>query len=936
MAPRNEGILHIFDKLISAINSTQLAVEPTDDTDLGFRMWGGKDSAGNITKWLAKDKAARVATLTVQDLASVGTGYVQSNAQGKLFTGNITGYVKQDGTTAFTAPQTGVSAGGVSTKMPIWSDVTTAIAAAADYRVKVAADDTTPEYLDVKITGGTGVTVTTVIGGGGAKSLQINAVGSQNLQSVTDIGASTNKRMTTPGIDYLSVITPNPTYLEGRTFYDATKKTLSHYTDIPEVTINNGQEVMFRVENQTGATITNGTIIAPDATTIISKASNRYKTKSRTIAVATHDIANGAEGFATKLGQVGGLDTSMYTPAQVLYLGTDGGFETTPPDDGGYSVIVAIVDVVDPTDGVVTVDITGSITTVEVTDTNGFPPDQRTNTVITVLEAALDFFIAPTNGETEFHYYERGDKFEQVGSDTIKWTDQEGEHWFYYQEGILTHLYNPSEPEKEHIILSHAFVAAFYWDATNKKIIVDVMDERHAISMSPETHLYLHLTRGAQYVSGYSLGDFNADGDGDAASAAQFSVSEGIFLDEDLKHVEDGFASTVGMPIVYNLGANADTREYSQPGFSIAGTSGVGVFYNEWTGTEWILSTVPDRDACCYHQFGFNGQTKHTISVMGQVAYGSVNAARDGASTEISNIISQLPFAEMIPVSTIVVESRTSYLNAVGGRIRTIDGENYIPWTTTELAQGTTPSSHSNLTNVQLAGAGVSQGHINDQAQTIAGDKTFSSLSQWVDATYVSIMSFGTLTLRNLAATIQNKLSVTEGVALLDTVQQTFTQLYDGILSHQDGADTVQIDMNNGEIVIDNAVSSNTPAEIAALGVEAFQTAESLTEVTSATITPQGGWGTIASEPIRITKYFTGQAVASGGISASSRTMNYNDIVATYTGVTLSRSVELSCGYYNGTAYMSSQVRIDTSGDIKWRGPTTASVSTIKINGVLD
>jgi len=39
---------------------------------------------------------------------------------------------------------------------------------------------------------------------------------------------------------------------------------------------------------------------------------------------------------------------------------------------------------------------------------------------------------------------------------------------------------------------------------------------------------------------------------------------------------------------------------------------------------------------------------------------------------------------------------------------------------------GTGVSSHDALTGVKMAGAGITSGHINDQAQTIAGVKTFS------------------------------------------------------------------------------------------------------------------------------------------------------------------------------------------------------------------
>lgn len=48
---------------ISSVSNTQFGIETAVDPVTGFRMWGGKDATGAITKWLALDKYARVTTL---------------------------------------------------------------------------------------------------------------------------------------------------------------------------------------------------------------------------------------------------------------------------------------------------------------------------------------------------------------------------------------------------------------------------------------------------------------------------------------------------------------------------------------------------------------------------------------------------------------------------------------------------------------------------------------------------------------------------------------------------------------------------------------------------------------------------------------------------------------------------------------------------------
>lgn len=69
MATTDAKIFRIND-YIANINAAQIAVEPANDADLGYRMYGGKDAAGNVQKWLAKDKPIRA-----ESLGLIGTDY---------------------------------------------------------------------------------------------------------------------------------------------------------------------------------------------------------------------------------------------------------------------------------------------------------------------------------------------------------------------------------------------------------------------------------------------------------------------------------------------------------------------------------------------------------------------------------------------------------------------------------------------------------------------------------------------------------------------------------------------------------------------------------------------------------------------------------------------------------------------------------------------
>lgn len=90
MATTDARIFRIND-YIAAINPAQIAVEPANDADLGYRMYGGKDAAGNVQKWLAKDKPARIDTLQLIGADTVSeAGLLRhdsaGNVTGKLMT----------------------------------------------------------------------------------------------------------------------------------------------------------------------------------------------------------------------------------------------------------------------------------------------------------------------------------------------------------------------------------------------------------------------------------------------------------------------------------------------------------------------------------------------------------------------------------------------------------------------------------------------------------------------------------------------------------------------------------------------------------------------------------------------------------------------------------------------------------------------------------
>jgi hypothetical protein len=122
-----------------------------------------------------------------------------------------------------------------------------------------------------------------------------------------------------------------PTWKSGRVFWDNTDGALSVYNAEADVTMQLGQESWTRVRNNTGTTITNGTLVRlsgaqGDVPTVVRaqsiQKSGSVNTDNQILGVATHDIETNSFGYVTTLGLVRGLNTSTFNDGDNLFVGT--------------------------------------------------------------------------------------------------------------------------------------------------------------------------------------------------------------------------------------------------------------------------------------------------------------------------------------------------------------------------------------------------------------------------------------------------------------------------------------------------------------------------------------------------------------------------------------------------------------------------------------
>jgi hypothetical protein len=502
---------------------------------------------------------------------------------------------------------------------------------------------------------------------------------------------------------------------EGRLKWNVEDGTLEVGMPGGNVNLQIGQEQLIRATNGQGAQINNGKVVyvsgATGANPEIKLASNLVNSQARaTIGVATEDIAAGQKGFITTFGIVRDFDTSMAAAGRPVFLGeTPGELVGTQPTNPSNVIFVGIVIRSHPIEGELLVTIRDNrwLKVFEATeDPSGFEPNQAGfRGDLSFDNGTRTFTIEPQAGQPYFNYWFRGSELQHTAADTLQITDIEGLHFLYYDSSdTLVEVVNPSDQQVDEVIRENVSVSIIYWDATNKEYVW-LNDERH-LTMPGLTHSYLHFTRGTQWLFGGALGNFVIDDGGDLDEDAQFSYSFGGITDEDLDTSEVNIASTVGLEILYL--DNGNWRRTTESGFSVLTdiTAGVGatgrLVYNDVStpGSEGLV-TIANNDYVLCHILQTSGvdSGERVFAIVGQADYANIVQAREGAITEVNNLITTgLPGPEFVFLGSVIFQTSNGYTNGAKARTRTTDlGEEYVDWRTTELSPSSPGTNHSAL-----------------------------------------------------------------------------------------------------------------------------------------------------------------------------------------------------------------------------------------------
>lgn len=360
----------------------------------------------------------------------------------------------------------------------------------------------------------------------------------------------------------------------------------------------------------------------------------------------------------------------------------------------------------------------------------GFP--NRTDSTISRSDSGPDrtFTVAPAGPPASFDFYIVGTKFTKSSAQTKVWPDTEGFHFFYFDAaGDLQTTTTFSRA----LVTGYAWVATLYWDATNK-VSIYFGDERHGLVMDGETHIYLHTTLGARWVSGLGLSNIIADGGGSLDTHVRFSVDDGVVRDEDIELViqddsPQDLAPIAQVPILYRTGASGVWRKKTADNFPVIyqGTAGYGgglrLPFNEFTGGSWGFTELADKSFVGVHFFGTNDVDEPFVGIQGQVEYTKISDARDGIVAELRSLsLAGLPVPEMAPIASILLETRSAYSNTPKAQIRTTgDGEDYIDFRKANLLAGASTTAGAGMARFFIPASDLNTNLGNHRVRSISG-----------------------------------------------------------------------------------------------------------------------------------------------------------------------------------------------------------------------
>lgn len=188
--------------------------------------------------------------------------------------------------------------------------------------------------------------------GGSDKTIQFNSGSTFSGSTNLTFDYSTNNLYLTgalimsgtsyiDGLDYIDFTTSsitNPSFKQGRMFYDVDTTDLAYYTPVTDVKVQIGQQTVVRVKNSSGLPINKGKLVhitggVGDNPLINTASWENDANSANTLGMTINTINHDDFGYVLLNGVITGVNTdpATFTAGQVIYLSSSGDYTATTP-----------------------------------------------------------------------------------------------------------------------------------------------------------------------------------------------------------------------------------------------------------------------------------------------------------------------------------------------------------------------------------------------------------------------------------------------------------------------------------------------------------------------------------------------------------------------------------------------------------------------------
>lgn len=455
------------------------------------------------------------------------------------------------------------------------------------------------------------------------------------------------------------------------------------------VTLQNGRELLKLGRNTSGATITNGSVIA-----IIGSVGNVAEIELvdiddlnqsfKVIGVATEDIANNTTGNVTLIGRVRGLDTSAYAEGTILYAGENGTLTDTCPLPPNRCILMAVVETSSAGSGIIWTWPRPLATLDELSDTyapsvadkdfyvynatnsryelenlddytfvkTGWPVDMTDKVTNSLVGTTLT-----TTFSEDVEYYIQNTKY-TITAGSYDVTISAGNN-FVYLTGDSSTL-TASSTVWDIRAGDKALMWEFYYNGTDANS-VNCAYEFHSYEMSPVDHYHGHFTDATTVINGLAVSQ--------TSGAETVDVTAGKLMDEDI--------------VIQILNGTLGTAKFTQPlaplqayKFYRTGTSelhkvdfGSNIAYNvssvpqinPYNGSTYSLQDIQNNRYAAYWVVYSTDVNAPVQLWLGQAESDTLNDAIEANGLSSMNFGS-IPIAEIRPAYRIMIQrSGSSY-----------------------------------------------------------------------------------------------------------------------------------------------------------------------------------------------------------------------------------------------------------------------------------